>query len=173
VGDLHEALDEGDRVVSALFVNAGDKIVLISRMGKALRMDSDAVRSMGRQARGVGGMRLADGDELVCALRVDPECSILLITEKGYGKRAAFDNFIEHSRNTFGQRIYLPSEKTGRIAGAVVARDRDKLMCVTASGQSIKAPVSALRVMGRDASGVRVLDIPPDDRVIGVDCVDA
>jgi DNA gyrase subunit A len=162
-------LDEGDKLVSALLTTGKDEIVLISRKAQALRTGEENVRAMGRQTHGVIGMRLDSDDELTGVLRVNTNESMLLLSEYGYGKRVAFEEFSSHGRGTGGQKIYTVSEKTGEIVGCVTVKDGEEIMCITSQGKSIKIDVESIRVMGRAASGVRILNIEKPDFVVGVD----
>jgi len=162
-------LDEGDTLISALLTEGNNEVVLISRQGQALRIDESKVRAMGRAARGVSGMKLDSGDELAGILRVVEGESMLLLSEFGYGKRVDFDEFNQHGRSTGGQKIYTLSDKTGEIVSCVNVRENEEIMCITSQGKSIKLQVDTIRVMGRSASGVRVLNIERPDFVVGVD----
>jgi DNA gyrase subunit A len=164
-------LDDGDRLVSALLTTGKDDVVLISRKAQALRTKEESVRTMGRAGHGVRGMNLDESDELVGVLRVTEGETILILSENGYGKRVDYDEFTAHGRGTGGQRIYTTSEKTGEIAACVGVREDEGLMVITAQGKSIKLSVGEIRVMGRAASGVRILNIDKPDFVIGVDKV--
>jgi DNA gyrase subunit A len=125
----------------------------------------------------MGGMKIANGDELTGMLRVDlpenrpPEKieKMLILSEYGYGKRVDFSEFSSHGRGTGGQRIYTVTEKTGEIVGCVSVLDDDEIMCITSQGKSIKLKVNEIRVMGRSAQGVRLLSIDKPDFVIGLD----
>jgi DNA gyrase subunit A len=168
-------LDEGDRLVSALLTSGQDEVVLISRRGQALRTHEEQIRAMGRSTRGVSGMKLRDNDELTGVLRVDKTENdkdrekMLLISEYGYGKRVEFSEFDPHGRGTGGQKIYTVTDKTGEIAGCVNVLDNEEIMCITTQGKSIKVKVREIRVMGRAAQGVRILNIDKPDFVVGVD----
>jgi len=162
-------LDEGDKLVNALLTAGKDEVVLVSREGQALRMNEESVRSMGRAARGVAGMKLDAKDELAGILRVVGGESILLLSEFGFGKRVSFDEFNPHGRGTGGQRIYTVTDKTGEIVSCVNVRDGEDIMCITSQGKSIKLEVDSIRVMGRAAQGVRILNIERPDFVVGVD----
>ncbi|MDR1363353.1 MAG: DNA topoisomerase (ATP-hydrolyzing) subunit A [Spirochaetaceae bacterium] len=162
-------LDEGDKLVSALLTSGQDEIVFISRKAQALRTHEESVRPMGRASRGVIGMRLDVSDELCGALRVDKDEAMMLISEYGFGKRVDFDDFSPHGRGTGGQKIYTVTEKTGEIAGSVTVKDGEEIMCITSQGKSIKVDVESIRVMGRNAQGVRVVNIEKPDFVVGVD----
>jgi DNA gyrase subunit A len=162
-------LDEGDRLVSALLTGGSEEVVLISRQGQALRTNEDHVRAMGRSSRGVGGMKLGNDDELTGVLRVVNAEKMLILSEYGYGKRVEFSEFSSHGRGTGGQRIYTVTEKTGEIVGCVNVLDKEEIMCITSQGKSIKLKVASIKVMGRNAQGVRILSIDKPDFVIGVD----
>jgi DNA gyrase subunit A len=162
-------LDEGDKLVSALLTGGSDEVVLISRRGQALRTHEDQVRAMGRTARGVIGMRLDEGDELTGVLKVQRNETMLLLSEYGYGKRIAFGEFSPHGRGTGGQKIYTVTEKTGGLVGSVNVFENDEIMCITMQGKSIKLNVDSIRIMGRSAQGVRILNIEKPDFVVGVD----
>jgi DNA gyrase subunit A len=162
-------LDEGDKLVSALLTKGNDDIVLISRMGQALRTHEEHVRAMGRSSRGITGMKLGKSDELTGLLRVDTEEKRLSLSEYGNGKRVDFSEFTSHGRGTGGQKIYTVSEKTGEIVGCVTVLEDDDIMCITSQGKSIKLKVKEVRVMGRSAQGVRLLSIDKPDFVIGLD----
>ncbi|GMO18922.1 MAG: DNA topoisomerase (ATP-hydrolyzing) subunit A [Spirochaetaceae bacterium] len=162
-------LDEDDKLVSALLTGGNDEIVLISRHGQALRTGEDAVRAMGRQSRGVTGMRLDAEDELAGVLRVVPGETMLLLSEYGYGKRIDFDEFNAHGRATGGQKIYTITDKTGELTSCVNVHEDEEIMCITSQGKSIKLKVDTIRVMGRSAMGVRILNIEKPDFVVGVD----
>jgi len=144
-------------------------VVLISRRGQALRTHEDNVRAMGRSSRGVSGVKLSEGDELAGMLRVDAVEKMLILSEYGYGKRVDFSEFSSHGRGTGGQKIYTVSEKTGEIIGCVNVLEDEEIMCITSQGKSIKLKVAEIRVMGRAAQGVRILNIDKPDFVIGLD----
>ncbi|MDR1390406.1 MAG: DNA topoisomerase (ATP-hydrolyzing) subunit A [Treponema sp.] len=168
-------LDEGDRLVSALLTSGSNEVVLISRQGRALRTHEDLVRTMGRASRGVSGIKLSADDELAGVLRVDASDDkktterMLIISEYGYGKRTDFTEFSAHGRATGGQKIYTVTERTGEIVGCVNVLDNEEIMCITSQGKSIKLKVKTIRVMGRSAQGVRILNIDKPDFVVGVD----
>ncbi|MDR2792355.1 MAG: DNA topoisomerase (ATP-hydrolyzing) subunit A [Treponema sp.] len=162
-------LDEGDKLVSALLTSGSDEVVLISRKGQALRTHEDQVRAMGRASRGVIGMRLGEDDELTGVLKVKESETMLLLSEYGYGKRIEFREFSPHGRGTGGQKIYTVTEKTGGLVGCVNVFENDEIMCITTHGKSIKLKVDSIRVMGRTAQGVRILNIEKPDFVVGVD----
>jgi DNA gyrase subunit A len=162
-------LDEGDKLVSALLTGGKDDVVLISRRGQALRTGEDQVRPMGRSSRGITGMKFGSDDELTGVLRVLEGEKMLILSEYGFGKRVEFSEFSSHGRGTGGQRIYTVTDRTGEIVGCANVGDKEEIMCITSQGKSIKLKVSAIRVMGRSAQGVKILSIDKPDFVVGVD----
>ncbi|WP_428770239.1 DNA topoisomerase (ATP-hydrolyzing) subunit A [Treponema sp. HNW] len=165
-------LDAGDKIVSAILTGGSDDLALASRRGKVLRITETSVRPMGRSSRGVSGLKLAVGDELTAAVRVDTNANMLLITESGYGKRVDFDQFSVHSRGTQGQIGYNVTDKTGEVVGVIAVADSDEVMCITSQGKTLKLAASAISRQGRTSQGVCILKIDAPDFVIGVDRVE-
>jgi len=165
-------LDAGDKIVSAILTGGSDDLALASRRGKVLRITETSVRPMGRSSRGVSGLKLAVGDELTAAVRVDTNANMLLLTESGYGKRVDFDQFSVHSRGTQGQIGYNVTDKTGEVVGVIAAADSDEVMCITSQGKTLKLEASAISRQGRTSQGVCILKIDAPDFVIGVDRVE-
>ena len=164
-------LDEGDHLVSACMTGGSDEVVLITRNGQALRIHEEQVRVMGRASRGVRGIMLQDTDELATMLRVNPEEQMLISTTNGYGKRVEYDNFNSHGRGTRGQMIYVPDDVSGEVVGAVSIREEDEAMIITSTGKTIKIDASSVRVLGKGARGVRIVNLNAPDLVIGLDRV--
>jgi len=148
-----------------------DEVVLITRNGQALRIHEEQVRVMGRASRGVRGIMLQDTDELATMLRVNPEEQMLISTTNGYGKRVEYDNFNSHGRGTRGQMIYVPDDVSGEVVGAVSIREEDEAMIITSTGKTIKIDASSVRVLGKGARGVRIVNLNAPDLVIGLDRV--
>jgi DNA gyrase subunit A len=164
-------LDEGDKLVSACLTGGTDEAVLITRNGKALRIHEQQVRVMGRASRGVRGIMLADSDELCSMLRVNHEETMLLTTTNGFGKRVEYDNFNSHGRGTGGQMIYVPDDYSGEVVSAISIKGEDEVMVITSTGKTIKIEAESVRILGKNARGVRVVNINPPDLVIGLDKV--
>jgi len=162
-------LDDGDRLVSACRTHGKNEVVLITRQGQALRIAETDVRVMGRGSRGVCGIKLADSDELNAMLRVNPGEQMLLISESGYGKRIDYDNFNPHGRATRGQRIYEPDDKSGEIVCAITVRERDDVVVMTSLGKTLKTKAADVRLCGKTARGVHIVNIDSPDFVVGMD----
>lgn len=164
-------LDEGDTLVSAILSTGKDELLLVSRRGQALRINEEDVRPMGRSSRGVAGLKLSEGDELCSAIRIhtEPDSKILVVTEKGIGKRVDSAEFNAHGRGTGGQKIFGNVEDKGEIIGALCVRDSDSIMCITSQGTSVRVEAKDITVQGRGASGIKVVSITDPDYVVGVD----
>lgn len=162
-------LDDGDKLVSACMTTGSDEVVLITRKGQALRVHEEQVRAMGRATRGVRGILLSADDELAAMLPVAQGQAMLIVTENGYGKRTEYDNFMTHGRGTRGQMIYVPDELSGEVVGAISIGSENEVMVITSTGKTIKIEAETIRMCGKGARGVRVVNIEPPDLVIGLD----
>lgn len=161
-------LDNGDRIISTLLSEGKDEIVLISRQGSALRCTEEAIRPTGRSSRGVQGIRLSKEDELAAVLRVKNDEQMLLVSENGFGKRTGYDNFSLHGRATRGQIAYKVSEKTGELVGALSVREEDDLVCITSQGNMIRLDLKEIPLLGKNAMGVRLVNIVKPDLLVGM-----
>jgi DNA gyrase subunit A len=161
-------LDEGDRLVTATLVAGNEDVFLTTRNGKGLRFPETSVRRMGRDSRGVRGIRLSDSDELIGVCPVREDEMMLLISEKGYGKRTHYDEFTPHGRGTGGQKAYTPNSRTGVLVAALAVHEEDSCIGITAQGKALRFAVEQVSQMGRAAFGVRILNMNGEDTVIGI-----
>ena len=151
-------LDEEDELVTSIFVNEGDDVMIVSKLGKGLRTSADDIRTMGRSTHGVRAMKLAENDEIIGLVRVDDDKRILMVTENGKGKQVRFSEFMAHGRGTQGQRIYSVDEKaSGSLVNAVAVNDDNDVVFVTLNGQTIRVHVKDISIQGRNATGVKVV----------------
>lgn len=164
-------LNDGDKLISAIPTQGNSQVMLITRRGKALRINEESVRTMGRSSCGIKGMRLSEGDEIAAAVSVQDDSNIILITEKGFGKRVSFDNFSVHGRGTGGQRIFGNIDGKGEIIGALNIKDNDEVICMTSQGKTLRFKASEIREQGQNASGVRMVTIKEPDYLVGIDKV--
>ena len=164
-------LNDGDKLISAIPTEGNSQVMLITRRGKALRINEESVRTMGRASCGIKGMKLSEGDEIAAAVRVEEESNIILMTEKGVGKRISFDNFAVHGRGTGGQRIFGNTDGKGEIIGAMNVKDSDEVICMTSQGKTLRFKASEIREQGQGASGVRIVTIKEPDYLVGIDKV--
>ena len=166
-------LDEGDQLISALETDGSCRVLIATHDGQAVCFDETDVRPMGRTAVGVRGIRLREGDYVVGAGLAQEGKTVLSITEKGYGKRTAVEEYRITSRGGLGIRNYMVTEKTGPIVGIKVADGTEDLLLVTEAGILIRTPVENIRVAGRATQGVIVMRFKAEgDRVISMALTD-
>ena len=165
-GKIAINLDEGDMLLFVRKTCGDDEIVIATRSGKCVRFDENQARVMGRTARGVRAIKLKDGDEVIGCEIVDGERKLLTVTEKGYGKRSEFSNFTAHSRGTSGMICHKITEKTGALAGIAAVSDDEDLIVITSEGVIIRTPVSQINVFGSNTSGVKVMRIEGDTKIV-------
>lgn len=156
-GKIAISLDEGDELSFVKHTMGEDSIIIATHTGMSARFDEQHVRSMGRTARGVRGIRLAEGDYVVGCALVDDEKALITITENGFGKRVKFDEFTEHNRGVKGVTCHGISEKTGMLAGIATVAETDDIMLITNEGIIIRTPVSGIPFYRRSAGGVIVM----------------
>ncbi len=168
-------VDEGDELMSVMLAEDDRDMVLFSRQGKAIRFNSEQVRSMGRTARGVRGIRLRPGDELIGMEIVDPErADLLAVTEHGFGKRTPIDQYRAQGRGGQGVINIRTSERNGDVVTSFLANDDSDIMIITENGKLIRLPVHQIRLtVSRSAQGVKLIDLGKDDRVADVSLISA
>ncbi|MFQ5735629.1 MAG: DNA gyrase subunit A [Thermodesulfobacteriota bacterium] len=161
-------LDEGDGLISARLTDGTRDIFVGTHLGKAIRFGEGDVREMGRTARGVRAIKLAKGDEVVSMEIVEPEATVLTVTERGYGKRTDFDEYRGQNRGGSGIINLKITEKNGPVVGIVKVTDSDELMISTSAGKIIRIAMSGVAVIGRSTQGVKLMDIAPDEQITGI-----
>ena len=166
-------LDEGDELISVVETRGSDRVLIATHDGQAVCFDETDVRSMGRTAVGVRGIRLRDGDYVIGAARADAGKTVLSITEKGYGKRTPIEEYRITNRGGLGIRNYMVTDKTGCVVGMKLVDGTEDLLLVTAAGILIRTPVENIRVAGRATQGVIVMRFKEEgDRVISLALAD-
>lgn len=165
---------EEDRVVSVALTNGSDQIIIANRNGRAIRFNEDTVRPMGRTATGVKGFTLDDDnqDEVVGMVCVnDPEKeTVLVVSEKGYGKRSAVEDYRTINRGGKGVRTLDITEKTGKVVAIKSVTDEDDLMIINKSGVTIRLKLSMVRVQGRLTQGVKLIELKKRNEEIASVC---
>jgi DNA gyrase subunit A len=165
---------EGDELLEARMTNGQHHIMLAVRSGRAIRFPEASVRPMGRTASGVRGIRLADEvtDFVVGMITVEnKEKDILVVSEKGYGKRSDIDGYRITNRGGKGVKTINITDKTGYLITLKDVSDQDDLMIITQAGNILRSSVSVLRVMGRATQGVRLINLKDNDSIASVACV--
>lgn len=172
-GIIAIGLDDEDRLIRVRPCHDDDDVILGTRNGRAIRFRADAVRVMGRPARGVRGIRLKDGDA-VCGLAVVGDGSHLLTaTENGYGKRTPFDDYPTKGRGGQGVIDIRTTERNGPVISIQAVSDDHDVIYVTSGGQIVRSPVSQISTVGRNTQGVRLISIKGDDKLASVAPVEA
>jgi DNA gyrase subunit A len=165
---------EGDELLEARMTNGNHHIMLAVKSGRAIRFPEASVRPMGRTASGVRGIKLANEktDIVIGMITVEhKEKDILVVAEKGYGKRSDIDEYRITNRGGKGVKTINITEKTGFLIALKDVTDNHDLMIITQFGNILRSPVSALRVMGRATQGVRLINLKENDIIASVACV--
>lgn len=162
-------LDEGDYLIGAELTSGSHDVMLFSDSGKAVRFDENDVRAMGRNARGVRGMAIEEGQNVISLLVAENETqSVLTATENGFGKRTPIAEYTRHGRGTKGMIAIQTSERNGKVVGAVLVMPSDQIMLITDSGVLVRTRVSEIREMGRATQGVTLISVDDGSRLSGV-----
>ena len=163
-------INEGDQLIEACLTSGTSEIVMALRSGRAIRFNESTVRPMGRTATGVRGITLAhEKDEVVGMISVDSsEVSVLVVSEKGYGKRTDIDDYRITNRGGKGVKTISVTEKTGELVAIKGVTDNDDLMIINKSGIVIRIGVDTLRVMGRATQGVRLITLKENDEIASI-----
>ena len=171
-GKIAINLDEGDALVNVALTDGNSDVLLFASNGKTVRFDEASVRSMGRTATGVRGMRLAD-DSTVVSLIVAQEGDILTATERGYGKRTELAEFPKKGRGTQGVIGIQCSERNGGLVAAVQVTDAHELMLISNQGTLVRTRVAEVSQLGRNTQGVTLIKLPPEENLVSVVRLDA
>ena len=168
-GKIAISLDEGDELIFVRHTKGDESLILATRSGLAVRFDENNVRSMGRGARGVKGITLVGEDVVVGVCVVDETKSVLTVTEGGMGKRTPFDNFRQmKNRGGKGVTCHNINDKTGALAAIITVADDDDIMLITDDGTIIRTSVSGINLYSRTASGVILMRLSEDCKIINV-----
>jgi len=165
-------IGEGDRLISVELTSDADDLLLVTRKGKGIRFNEKNARSMGRTAAGVRGISLGEGDVVKGIEVVREDAMLLTVTENGYGKRTAFSDYRVQRRGGKGLIANQLTEKTGELVTAISVHDSDAIMIVTKMGTMIRMPVLDVRMTGRSAQGVKLINIGKKDVVMSAALVD-
>ena len=158
---------EDDQLIEAKLVDPGEEIMLVTKKGMAIRFREEDIRSTGRSAMGVRGIRLDSGDELIGMQKLSQGGYLLLVSEKGYGKLTATEEFKPQNRGGKGLHCYRITEKTGDLVGFKLCDQDREIMLITSEGILIRMSLGKVSVIGRNTSGVKFMDLPKNgDTVI-------
>jgi DNA gyrase subunit A len=162
-------LDDGDRLIGVAITDGKHDVMLFSDEGKAVRFDENDVRPMGRNARGVRGMRFTKGGKVIALLVAENEQqSVLTATEKGYGKRTSITEYTRHGRGTQGMIAIQTSARNGKVVAATLVTKDDEIMLITGAGVLVRTKVKGIREMGRSTQGVTLIGLDDGDTLVSV-----
>ncbi len=168
-GIIAVGLDEGDYLIGAAITDGKHDVMLFSDSGKAVRFDENDVRPIGREGRGVRGMNLEEGQQIMALLVAeDEQQSVLTATENGFGKRTSITEYTRHGRGTKGMIAIATSERNGKVVAATLVHADDQLMLITTGGVLVRTRVAEIREMGRATQGVTLISLDEGTQLSGV-----
>ena len=159
-------LDEGDEIMGARLTNGENQLIIATRNGAAIRINETCIRTMSRQAHGVKAIKLRSGDYVVSMARVRDGAAVLTVTEKGLGRRCALENYRVQKRGGYGMLNYKVSDAKGYVCGIKVVDDTDDIIMISSDGIIIRLRAADIRIMGRYATGVRLMRVGEGEKVV-------
>ncbi len=172
-GIIAVELREDDGLIGAGITQGDQDIMLFAHSGKAIRFSETDVRTMGRTAAGVRGLRLAGDDDEVIALTIPDHDLVLIATENGFGKRTRLDEFPVQGRGGQGVIAIQASDRNGRVVGALQVSEDDEIMLISSGGTLVRTPTSEISLMGRNTQGVRLIRLDDGDALVGLERIEA
>ncbi len=170
-GKIALTIRENDEIITAALTYGNNDILLISHNGQSVKFNEKDVRTMGRTAAGVRGIKLAEDDKVVGVVVLYTDSSVLAVSENGYGKRTSIDEYPLRRRGGKGVIAIKPSKRNGKVVGALQVNDDDEIMLITDGGKIIRMKMENVRVIGRNTQGVRLINLDKGEKVVGLDRV--
>ena len=161
-------IEADDRLIDCKLTTGTNEIVLITKHGMSIRFSEEELRDQGRNTVGVWGIRPDKGDLVVAAAIVSADCMLLVAGEKGIGKRTMFEEYRLQSRGGKGIITMKTTDKTGNVLGALAVHDADELMLITNKGQMVRTRINEIRETGRNASGVKLIELKSGEKLKGI-----
>ncbi len=158
-------LDEGNELIAVRRTTGEDEVIMVTKMGQAIRFKETDVRPMGRTAAGVRGINLREGDEVIGCEIVGHGEALLSVTENGYGKRTLTDEYSLQGRGGYGMRNYKVSDKTGPVTACAIVDEADDVLLISDDGTIIRTSAGGISVYGRSTQGVRVMNVGENVKV--------
>ncbi|MFT4178456.1 MAG: DNA gyrase subunit A [Thermomonas sp.] len=172
-GKIAINLDDGDALVGAALTDGERDIMLFASNGKAVRFDEGSVRSMGRTATGVRGMKLAQGEEVRSLIVVEGEGDVLTASERGFGKRTGIDEFPKKGRGTQGVIALKTTERNGQLVGAIQLSDHHDVLLISDGGTLVRTRAAEIAQVGRNTQGVTLMRLAADESLQAIERLDA
>jgi DNA gyrase subunit A len=167
-------LRDDDQLIGVAITDGGQDIILVSDSGKAIRFAESEVRPMGRAAHGVRGIRLGSGQRVISLMMVEQHSITLLVaTERGYGKRTSVDAFPCQRRGGQGVIAIQASARNGNLVGAVMVAEDDEIMLITDAGTLVRTPAKDISVLGRNTMGVTLIRLSGQERLVEVERIES
>jgi DNA gyrase subunit A len=167
-GIIAISIEPGDTLIDVKLTTGNDQVVLITKEGQSIRFNEEDVRSMGRPAGGVRGITLEPTDAVVAQAVVVPNATLLVAGENGIGKRTDFEEYRIQSRGGKGIITMKTTDKTGNVIGALTVGSTDEIMLITVGGQMVRITVEGIRETGRNAQGVKLIELEQGDRLTAI-----
>jgi len=164
-------LTENDRLIGVAVTHGQQEVMLFTTAGKVIRFEEDAVRPMGRNARGVRGVKLPPGERAVSLVVVATGGDILTATERGFGKRTAIDEYRVTGRGGQGVIAIQVNERNGKVIGAIQVHEADEVMLISNKGTLVRVPVAEISLIGRNTQGVRLIQLSQDELLVSLERV--
>ena len=162
-------LDANDDLIGVAVTTGENEIILGTQNGMAIRFNESQARSMGRVSRGVIGIKMRQGDQVVDMVIVETGASLLTVCENGYGKRTTLEDYRPQSRGGLGLINIKTTERNGKVVALKAVRDDDELMMITAAGMIIRTGLDQVRAIGRNTAGVRMIKLKTNDKLVAVE----
>ena len=159
-------LDEGDEIAGVRLTDGNAQVIVATKMGAAIRIEENNIRAMSRSAHGVKAIKLREGDSVVSMARVRDGATVLTVTDKGNGRRVELDSYRIQNRGGYGLLNYKTSEEKGYVCGIKVVDEEDDIIMISSDGVIIRIRAKDIRVMGRYATGVRLMRVSGDIKVV-------
>jgi DNA gyrase subunit A len=170
-GIIAAGLADGDVLVGAVLTKGDSDVMLVSSGGKAIRFNESALRSMGRTARGVRGMRLKTHHNVIALIPITGEGTVILATANGFGKRTDFNDFPVKGRGGQGVIAIQANERNGEVVGASTAADGEDIMLITGQGVLVRTSVSGISIIGRNTQGLRLIALGENETLVGLEVI--
>jgi DNA gyrase subunit A len=171
VGLIALKLDEGDTLIAAAVTDGAREVMMFSDGGKVIRFQESKVRTMGRTARGVRGMRLPEGQHIISMLIPEADAQILTASARGYGKRTAMADFPRRGRGGQGVIAMVSNDRNGKLVGAVQVLDGEEIMLISDQGTLVRTRVAEVSSLGRNTQGVTLIKLASDETLVGLERV--
>ncbi len=171
VGLIALKLDEGDTLIAAAVTDGAREVMMFSDGGKVIRFQESKVRTMGRTARGVRGMRLPEGQHIISMLIPEADAQILTASARGYGKRTAMADFPRRGRGGQGVIAMVSNDRNGKLVGAVQVLEGEEIMLISDQGTLVRTRVAGVSSLGRNTQGVTLIKLASDETLVGLERV--